>query len=135
MSLTMHTATERPDLWERGIESDTVWPEYNLHGDVLNQWWGLLDEELRDFQFVLYDDAADDVVAEGRTGPFRWDGHEESLAPGIDAVIELIFRQHRPARHRTRCVHWRPRRPGTIRPAVWRRSCWARCAPWRSGRD
>ena len=95
MSLTMHTAAERPDLSERGIESDTVWPEYNLHGDVLNQWWGLLDKELRDFQFVLYDHAVDDVVAEGHTGPFRWDGHDESLPPGIDAVIELIFRQHR----------------------------------------
>ena len=42
----MFTAAERPDLWERGIDSSTVWPEYNLHGDVLNQWWGLLDVEL-----------------------------------------------------------------------------------------
>ena len=95
MPLTMYTAAERPDLWERGIESATVWPEYNLHGDVLNQWWGHLDEELRDYQFVLYDDVVDEVVAEGHTGPFRWDGHDDSLPPGIDAVIELIFRQHR----------------------------------------
>ena len=47
--ITMHTATERPDLWARGIDSAAVWPEYNLHGDVLNQWWGHLDEELGDF--------------------------------------------------------------------------------------
>jgi hypothetical protein len=53
----MHTAVERPDLWERGIDSALVWPEYNLHGDVLNQWWGLLDEELAELQFVLYDEA------------------------------------------------------------------------------
>ena len=33
---TMYTAAERPDLWERGIDSASVWPEYNLHGDVLN---------------------------------------------------------------------------------------------------
>jgi hypothetical protein len=66
--IAMHTATERPDLWERGIDSASVWPEYNLHGDTLNQWWGLLDVELADFQFVLYDDAEDTVVAEGHTG-------------------------------------------------------------------
>ena len=95
MSLTMHTAAERPDLWERGIESATVWPEYNLHGDILNQWWGHLDHELPDYQFVLYDDHLDQVVAEGHTGPFRWDGAQQSLPPGIDAVLELILTQHR----------------------------------------
>ena len=95
MSLTMHTAAERPDLWDRGIESATVWPEYNLHGDILNQWWGHLGEELPDYQFVLYDDAGDEVVAEGHTGPFRWDGRQQSLPLGIDAVLELIFTQHR----------------------------------------
>ena len=46
MPFTMHTAAERPDLWERGILSESVWPEYNLHGDVLNRWWGHLDEDL-----------------------------------------------------------------------------------------
>ncbi len=50
MSCTMHTASERPDLWERGILSESVWPEYNLHGDVLNRWWGYLDEELTEFR-------------------------------------------------------------------------------------
>ncbi len=69
MSLVAHTAAERPDLWERGIASGAVWPEYNLHGDDLNRWWGHLDEELPEYQFVLYDDAADEVLAEGHTGP------------------------------------------------------------------
>ena len=55
----MHTAADRPDLWERGIAWDTVWPEYNLHGDVLSEWWRYLDEELPDFQFVLYDESSD----------------------------------------------------------------------------
>ena len=75
----MHTAAERPDLWERGIESADVWPEYNLHGDVLNQWWGLLDEELPELQFVLHDDETDTVVAEGHTGAFVWDGDDATL--------------------------------------------------------
>ena len=46
----MRTAAERPGLWQRGIPSAAVWPEYNLHGDRLNQWWGHLDDELADFQ-------------------------------------------------------------------------------------
>ena len=41
MTFEVHTASERPDLWARGIPSDLVWPEYNLHGDVLNTWWDL----------------------------------------------------------------------------------------------
>lgn len=93
--VSMHTAAERPDLWERGIASELVWPEYNLHGDVLNQWWGQLDVELAEFQFVLYDDAEDTVIAEGHTGPLVWDGSDDTLAPGIDAALELIFRDRR----------------------------------------
>lgn len=93
--LVMHTAAERPDLWERGIDSAEVWPEYNLHGDVLNQWWGLLDVEMPELQFVLHDDEDDTVVAEGHTGAFRWDGDDATLPPSIDAAIEQIFRERR----------------------------------------
>lgn len=92
MGISMHSAAERPDLWQRGIPSDEVWPEYNLHGDALNRWWGRLTGVFGDYQFVLYDDEADAVVAEGHTAPFSWDGRDESLPAGIDAVIELAFR-------------------------------------------
>jgi hypothetical protein len=91
VSFSMHTAAERPDLWERGIASESVWPEYNLHGDVLNQWWRYLDQEIPEFQFVLYDEADDEVVAEGHTGPLWWDGRDETLPGGIDEAIEQIF--------------------------------------------
>ena len=92
----MHTAAERPDLWERGIESADVWPEYNLHGDVLNQWWGLLDEELADLQFVLHDDETDTVVAEGHTGAFVWDGDDATpAARASTGPSRSIFRDHR----------------------------------------
>ena len=90
MPFSMHTAAERPDLWERGIPSESVWPEYNLHGDVLNQWWGHLDEDLADYQFVLYDEAADEVVAEGHTGPIVWDGSDASLPAGIDDALQGV---------------------------------------------
>ena len=91
MTYTVHTAAERPDLWERGIDSASVWPEYNLHGDVLNRWWGRLDQDLPDFQFVVYDEARDEVLAEGHTGPLWWDGADATLPDGIDPALEQIF--------------------------------------------
>jgi hypothetical protein len=90
MSVEMFTAAERPDLWERGIASGDVWPEYNLHGDVLNRWWGHLDE-LPELQFVLYDADADEVVAEGHTGPLWWDGEDAHLPTGIDDALTQVF--------------------------------------------
>jgi hypothetical protein len=99
MTLTVHTAAERPDLFERGIPSRAVWPEYNLHGDVLNRWWGHLDEDLPEFQFVLYDQAADEVVAEGNTAPIWWEGRDDALPDGIDSAIEQIFAAAGPPRN------------------------------------
>ena len=91
MTLALHSAADRPDLWERGIPSASVWPEYNLHGDVVNRWWGHLDEDLPEFQFVLHDEAADEVVAEGHTGPLWWDGQDTTLPAGFDEAIEQVF--------------------------------------------
>ena len=36
MNLTVVSAVERPDLADVGLPSSEIWPEYNLHGDVLN---------------------------------------------------------------------------------------------------
>ncbi|GAA0461676.1 hypothetical protein Ade02nite_16260 [Paractinoplanes deccanensis] len=90
MTYAMHTAAERPDLWEKGIPSAEVWPEYNTHGDRLNVWWPHLDEELADYQFVLVDEDGE-VVAEGHTAPLWWDGVDATLPDGIDAAIEQSF--------------------------------------------
>jgi hypothetical protein len=95
MSLQIHTCAERPDLWDRGVDAASAWPEYNLHGDVLNEWWEYLDHELPDFQFVLYDEGADEVVAAGHTGPLWWDGADESLPTGIDDAIGQVFGRSR----------------------------------------
>lgn len=92
--ISMHTASERPDLWSRSVDSRSVWPEYNLHGDVANPLWRRLDQDLADFQFVLYDEGADVVLAEGHTGPMAWDGRDETLPDSFDAALELIFAQH-----------------------------------------
>jgi hypothetical protein len=92
MTFTMHTAAERPDLWERGIPSESVRVARVQHAwRRARPWWGHLDEDLPEFQFVLYDEANDEVVAEGHTGPLWWEGRDETLPNGIDAAIEQIF--------------------------------------------
>ncbi len=89
--ITVCTAAGRPDLWDISSDAPAVWPEYNLHGDVINQWWGLLDKELPQFQFILYDDETGTVAARGLTGPLAWNGQDQTLPDGIDQVIEQIF--------------------------------------------
>ena len=84
--------SEQPALWDR-LEnlSARVWPEYNLHGDVINSYWGRLYDELADWQFVLYDAEQQMPLAEGHTIPVRWDGTDAGLGPGIDAGIARGF--------------------------------------------
>jgi hypothetical protein len=82
------TCAERPELWERAYEQITgVWPKYNEQGDVLNQHWSRLDEDLRDFQFILYDEERDLALAHGHSIPFSWDGTVEGLPAGIDDLV------------------------------------------------
>ncbi len=89
----MQTATvaERPDLagpaWER--TRDTL-PEYNNHGDVLNEYWGRLTEEHPEFQFHLVGDE-DEILARARSIPVRWDGTADDLPAGIDGAIARGF--------------------------------------------
>ena len=67
-----------------------VWPEYNVHGNVARQLWARL-EELPEFQFVLYDDEADEILAEGHSIPCRWDGTATGLPDGIDGLMTEAF--------------------------------------------
>ena len=87
VALEIHTFAERPDLAEVGIPSSDVWPEYNLHGDVLNPLWGPLCDELPEFQAVVVDQGSGLIVAELHTGPLMWDGIDVHLPSGIDEVI------------------------------------------------
>ena len=84
--------TDRPELWDQiiGLEVE-VWPEYNSHGDVLNQYWRYLYDVFPNYQFVLYDDAARVVLAEAHTIPVSWSGRLEDLGAGIDASIAAGF--------------------------------------------
>jgi len=98
VSVRLLTWAERPDLAERGPASELVWPEYNLHGDVFADWWGPLLEELAEYQFALYDDAADVVLAEAHTGPLAWDGDVRELPDGIDDALRCVVAGHRAQR-------------------------------------
>jgi GNAT superfamily N-acetyltransferase len=95
VSLQVLTWADRPDLAERGPPSDAIWPEYNRHGDVMNEWWGPLLEELPDYQFALYDAGADEVVAEAHTGPLTWDGDDAALPGSIDEALQAIIATRR----------------------------------------
>jgi hypothetical protein len=84
--------SERPELWDSiGDLSAEIWPEYNRHGDVLNQYWDQLYSTFPEWQFVLYDAGAGQVLAEGHTIPVAWDGTDVALGPGIDASLEAGF--------------------------------------------
>jgi hypothetical protein len=87
--LTVHTAVERPELWQQvredGLFRD-VWPEYNQHGNQTAAYFGALFPRFPDFQALFVDERTSRVVARGRTIPFRWDGTLNDLPAGIDAV-------------------------------------------------
>ena len=89
---TVITARERRDLAERAADlTAEVWPEYNAHGVVPNRYWRRLYEEFPDFQYVLYDEDADEVMAEGHSVPLAWDGTIAGLPAGIDGAMPAAF--------------------------------------------
>lgn len=80
--------SEQPALWENiGYLSWQIWPEYNMHGDVVNPYWARLYDERADYQFVLCDTSGQVPLAEGNTIPVSWDGTDEGLGPGVDATL------------------------------------------------
>jgi len=50
---------------------------------------------LPEYQFALYDEAADVVLAEAHTGPLSWDGEDGGLPGGIDAAIRRVVGERR----------------------------------------
>lgn len=88
MATSLVRYSDRPQLWEQISDlSDEVWPEYNVHGEIIGRYWPLLYERFADYQFVLYDDEHDAVLAEGNTMPCAWDGTLDGLGPGIDDAM------------------------------------------------
>lgn len=85
--LAVHTAAERPDLWERARDQGLfarVWPTYNNHGSNTSVYFNTLYSEHPDQQILLVDQRSEGLIARGRTIPIRWDGTLDDLPRGID---------------------------------------------------
>ncbi len=95
MTLRLVTHAERPELRQLAPAAEDVWPEYNLHGEIMNAWWAPLLGELAEYQFCLVDEDSGAVVAEGHTGPLAWSGEDRDLPPSIDDAIERVVRARR----------------------------------------
>jgi GNAT superfamily N-acetyltransferase len=87
--------SEEPDLTSRFDQLfPSVWPEFNMHGDVLHPRWEQLYEDFPGYQFVLVNDRTNTLLARGNTLPFFWDGDPDHLPEGIDATVEQGFADH-----------------------------------------
>jgi len=95
VTVRLVTWEERPELRKLGHAAEDVWPAYNLHGDVVGEWWAPLLEELPEFQFSLVEDNGDVVLAKGYTGPLAWSGDDRELPPSIDDAIARVVRARR----------------------------------------
>lgn len=91
MPTHVSTVADRPELACEGIPSTSVWPEYNLHGEVTTRLWPRLYDHLPQFQFGLYDDDTGELLAEGHTVPCWWDGRSPSLSSGVDETLQVAF--------------------------------------------
>ncbi len=93
------TAAERPDAWELAHEHDIfhgVWPEYNHHGNDSGAYFGALFPRYAQFQALFLDRRSGQIIAQGRTIPFTWDGTLADLPSGIDAVGLRAIREDSP---------------------------------------
>ena len=81
------TVADRPDLSEKAWQcTSDLMPEYNNHGDVLDEYWPRLTEELPEYQFHLLGDD-EQILARARSIPLHWDGTPDGLPPGIDGAL------------------------------------------------
>jgi len=85
--ISLYSVAERPDLDAVGIPPRDVWPEYNLHGDVVNSHWASLWHDFPDFQLFMVDDDSGAVLAELQTAPLFWDGTVDGLSSGVDESL------------------------------------------------
>jgi GNAT superfamily N-acetyltransferase len=110
---TVVTVAERPELADRGDEATAdVWPEYNRHGDLLAPGWGRMRRAFPDFELVLLDSRADEVLAQVHSLPVVWDGTVAGLPRGIDGVFEHAFDAGAPTTLCAMAVEIVPRRQG-----------------------
>jgi GNAT superfamily N-acetyltransferase len=93
-SFSVFTLAQRPDLEEQVQRlGSSVGPEIVYHDAVANRYWGSLFADFAGFQVAVCAEG-DRVVAFGNTIPVYWDGTEEGLPAGLDAVLERGVRDY-----------------------------------------
>jgi len=87
----MVTIGQRPDLQDQIDDlNPEVWPEFMLHDDVAERYWGLIFTSFPDFQ-IAFCDENDRVIATGNSIPVAWDGTLKGLPDSWDEVLEQGF--------------------------------------------
>ena len=88
----LYTSKERPDLVEIGDDITVAnWPEFMMHDDIANQYFGKLYETFPDFQYWLVDelDGKEVIVGIGNSVSLYFDGELENLPEkGWDWALE-----------------------------------------------
>lgn len=87
--LEVHTAAERPDLWESAEAqqlAERVWPEYNRHGNHTDSYLSILFPRHASLQALFVDRRSRRLVGRDLTIPFSWDGTLGDLPRGRDGV-------------------------------------------------
>jgi len=85
------TVADRPDLVEPAWRcTQGLLPEYNNHGDVMNEYWPRLTVDLPEYQFHLLG-PEEEILARVRCIPVDWDGTVEGLPHGIDGAMARGF--------------------------------------------
>lgn len=89
MSVRIVAATERPLREHPSFEGiHAVWPEFGLHDPIVNRHWDDLYVRAPEFQFYLFDEDGDRVLAEGNAVPVVWDGTVQPA--GVDWAIPQV---------------------------------------------
>lgn len=73
------------------------WPEYLLHSEVADRYYGHLYTDFPTYQIILLDEQ-ETVVGCAQSIPLRWDGTKDGLPSGWDAVLEQGCLDHQARR-------------------------------------
>jgi len=86
---------ERPDLVARyRDEAQELWPPYMqfvYHDPVCEAFWPRLGEEFASYQFLVYDERRDRLLAQANAVPLRWSGRDEDLPDGVPSILQRTF--------------------------------------------
>jgi len=90
MDPTITTVAERPEIAaELAAVARQAWPRFMLdgHNEAIRRFWPRLATDFPEYQFAFCD-ADGSVMAAGHSMPFAWDGTDDGLPAGWDAVLE-----------------------------------------------